>query len=195
MIYWAKARQTRNELMTQKTDAAEQQPLGWRFRLGLIIFVVGFSSPLLIPLVSASDLSTKWKAIVSGALAVGIPEVFSIVAVAIMGKSGFNYMKERIFGFLKKHGPPDVVSRRRYRIGLAMFTLPVLFGWLGPYVSPHIPGYEANRFIASAAIDLLFVASLFVLGGDFWDKVRALLIYEAKAQIPQRTAAPKQGGA
>jgi len=170
--------------MTQQADGAEQKPPGWRFRLGLIIFVIGFSSPLLIPLVSASDLSTKWKAVLSGALAVGIPEVFSIVAIAIMGKSGFNYMKARIFGFLKKHGPPDVVSRTRYRIGLVMFALPILFGWLGPYVSHHIPGYEANRFIASAVGDLLFVSSLFVLGGDFWDKVRALFIYEAKAHFP-----------
>ena len=171
--------------MIQQAGAAEQQPPGWRFRLGLIIFVVGFSSPLLIPLVSASDLSTKWKAVLTGALALGVPEVFSIVAIAIMGKSGFNYMKERIFGFLKKHGPPDVISRGRYRIGLVMFTLPVLFGWLGPYVSHQIPGYEANRFVASAVGDLLFISSLFVLGGDFWDKVRALFIHEAKALLPQ----------
>jgi hypothetical protein len=171
--------------MTQLADATEQQPRGWRFRLGLIIFVIGFSSPLLIPLISASALSTQWKAVLSGALAFGIPEVFSIVAIAIMGKSGFNYIKERIFGFLKRHSPPDVVSRTRYRIGLVMFVLPLLFGWLGPYVSHHIPGYEANRFIVSAAGDLLFVSSVFVLGGDFWDKVRALFIHEAKALLPQ----------
>ncbi len=170
--------------MTQKTEPAEQQPPGWRFRLGLIIFVIGFISPLSIPLVTASELPTQWKAVISGALAIGVPEVFSIVAIATMGKSGFNYMKKRIFGFLKKHGPPDVVSRTRYRIGLVMFVLPILFGWLGPYVSHHIPGYEANRFIASAVGDLLFVSSLFVLGGDFWDKVRALFIYGAKAHFP-----------
>ena len=93
--------------MTQKANAENQQPPGWRFRLGVVVFVIGFSSPLLIPLVSTSALSAKWKAILSGVLAVGIPEVFSIVAIAIMGKSGFNYMKERVFGFLKKHGPPQ----------------------------------------------------------------------------------------
>ena len=62
-----------------------------RLRLGLIVFVIGFLSPLLIPLVTASELPTKWKAVISGTLAVGIPELFSIVAIAIMGKSGFNY--------------------------------------------------------------------------------------------------------
>jgi hypothetical protein len=170
--------------MNQKTAAAEQQPPGWRFRFGLTILIIGFLSPLCIPLVTASGLATQWKAVIAGALAVGIPEVFSIVAIAIMGKSGFNYIKQRIFSFLKKHGPPDVVSRTRYRIGLVMFTLPVLFGWLGPYVSHHIPGYEANQFVASAVGDLLLLSSLFVLGGDFWDKLRALFIYGAKAQFP-----------
>ncbi|MEK6193764.1 MAG: hypothetical protein N2F24_06005, partial [Deltaproteobacteria bacterium] len=63
----------------------------WRLRLGLIVFVIGFLSPLLIPLVTAAELSMKWKAVISGCLAVGIPELFSITAIAIMGKSGFNY--------------------------------------------------------------------------------------------------------
>ena len=174
--------------MTQKTDAEKQQPLGWRFRLGVVVFIIGFSSPLLIPLVSASALSAKWKAVLSGVLAVGIPEVFSIVAIAIMGKSGFNYMKERVFGFLKKHGPPDVVSRTRYRIGLAMFVLPIIFGWLVPYAPHLVPGYGAYRFAVNLVGDLMFVSSLFVLGGDFWDKVRALFIHEAKTLLPQKTS-------
>jgi hypothetical protein len=29
----------------------------------------------------------------------------------------------------------------------------------------------------------MFVASLFVLGGDFWDKVRALFVHDARVQI------------
>ena len=99
----------------------------WRLRLGVIVFVIGFLSPLLIPLVTASELLTKWKAVISGCLAVGIPELFSIAAIAIMGKSGFNYIKERFFGFLKKYGPADKVSRTRYRIGLFMFLLPIFF--------------------------------------------------------------------
>ena len=171
--------------MTQDTDGAGQQPPGWRFRLGLIIFVIGFISPLSIPLVTASELPTQWKTVISGALALGIPELFSIVAIAIMGKSGFSYMKERIFGFLKKHGPPDVVSRRRYRIGLVMFTLPLLFGWLAPYAPHLVPGYEVHRFAVNLVGDLMFVSSLFVLGGDFWDKIRALFIHEARALVPK----------
>jgi len=165
---------------TSKTD---QPRTGWRLRLGLIILIVGFLSPLSIPLITATELPAKWKAIISGALAVGIPEIFSVVAIAIMGKAGFNYIKARIFGFLKKHGPPDRVNRTRYHIGLAMFILPILFDWLTPYVSHYVPGYEAHRLSISIIGDLMLFTSLFVLGGDFWDKVRTLFIHDARVPI------------
>jgi hypothetical protein len=34
--------------------------------------------------------------------------------------------------------------------------------------------------------DLIFLVSLFVLGGDFWDKLKALFIFESKAPIVDR---------
>jgi hypothetical protein len=171
-------------MVTETQKLPEKSQPGWRFHLGLSIFVVGFASPLLIPLVTSSDLPAKWKAIISGALAVGIPEVFSIAAIAIMGKSGFNYIKARIFGFIKKHGPPDVVSRTRYRIGLILFGLPLLFAWLAPYIPQMFPGYDIQPLWVNIVGDLLLVSSLFVLGGDFWDKMSSLFIHEARAQIP-----------
>ena len=166
----------------------ESNQTRWRLRLGLILFVVGFLSPLLIPLVTASELPTKWKAVISTCLAVGIPELFSVVAIAIMGKPGYNHIKARFFAFLKKHGPEDKVSPTRYRIGLVMFILPILFGWLAPYFPHTVPGYETNRFLVNLIGDMMFVSSLVVLGGDFWDKVRALFVYGATAEIPEHSS-------
>jgi len=34
------------------------------------------------------------------------------------------------------------------------------------------------------AIDLLLLASVFVLGGNFWDKIRALFVREATVHLP-----------
>jgi hypothetical protein len=173
-------------MVTATATETEQPRAGWRFRLGLIVLVVGWLSPLCIPLITATELPTRWKTVISGMLAVGIPEVFTVAAIAIMGKSGYNLIKERIFSFLKKHGPPDRVSLTRYRIGLVMFVLPVLFGWLGPYGTHLIPGYETHRFVVSLIGDVMFVASLFVLGGDFWDKIRALFSHSARVQFSGR---------
>jgi len=104
-----------------------------------------------------------------------------------MGKQGYDLIKDRIFRFLKKHGPPDRVSLSRYRIGLVMFLLPVVFGWLGPYGAHHIPGYQTHRFFVSVVGDLMFFTSIFVLGGDFWDKLRALFICNARVYLPKST--------
>ena len=167
-------------------DKTEKQTKA-RFRLGATILVIGFLSPLLIPLVTATDLSTKWKATISGALALGIPELFSIIAIAIMGKSGFQHLKEILGKLIRKYGPPETVSYNRYRLGLTMFIFPLLMAWILPYAGHLIPFYQANLVAFSIGGDVLFISSLFVLGGEFWDKLQALFIYNAKVEIPGRT--------
>jgi len=162
--------------MPDKTDVNSKT----RFRLGAAIFIIGFCSPALIPLITIMDLPLKWKATISGALAVGIPELFSIIAIAIMGKPGFVHLKQMIGKLIKKYGPPERVSHTRYRIGLIMFTTPLLMAWLLPYIGHLLPIYQENMIPFSVAGDLLFVSSFFVLGGEFWDKLQALFIYDAK---------------
>ena len=163
--------------MPDKTDVLAKT----RFRLGTTIFIIGFCSPLLIPLVTATDLPIKWKATISGALTLGIPELFSIIAIAIMGKPGFQQLKSIFFGFMKKHGPAEKVSITRYRIGLIMFVLPIAIGWLAPYGPDQILGYEPQGLTLNVVFDLMFFSSFFVLGGEFWDKLQALFVYGAKS--------------
>ena len=163
-------------------DKKEKQSKA-RFRLGATILIIGFLSPLLIPLVTATDLSTKWKAAISGALALGIPELFSIIAIAIMGKSGFIHLKKILSGLIKKYGPPERVSHNRYRIGILMFIIPLLMAWIMPYAGNFLPFYQANLVPFSIGGDVLFISSLFVLGGEFWDKLQALFIYDAKVEL------------
>jgi len=170
----------------QKTAASGPEQSGWRFRAGIVVLVVGWLSPLLVPVVVATDLPTEWKTVLSGFLMVGIPEVFTVAAIAILGKSGFNLIKERIFSFLKRHGPADEVGRTRYRIGTVMFVVPILFGWLAPYGPDRMLGHEVQNLWLNIVTDLMFISSFFVLGGDFWDKLRALFLREAKAKLPVR---------
>jgi hypothetical protein len=169
--------------MTDDATTTEPPRPGWRFRLGVSFFALGLMCPLFVPLVATSGLSTEWKTVLSGILMLGIPEVLWVVAVAVMGKAGFDFMKARVFGFLKRHAVPRTVSRTRYRVGLALFLLPLLFGWLAPYGPGAIPGYEGQRFAVNLAGDLLLLTSLFVLGGDFWEKLRALFVYEATVRF------------
>lgn len=170
--------------MNDENTSLKPTAPGWRFKLGVYLLALGAICPLFTPLIAMTDLSTEWKAALSGLLLIGIPEVFSLVAIAVMGKDGFNYIKGKVFAFFKRHALPKEVSRTRYRIGLVLLLLPLLFGWLAPYSPDVIPGYEAHRFAVNFSGDLLLLISLFLLGGEFWDKVRALFVYEARTHYP-----------
>ena len=114
-----------------------------------------------------------------------------VAAAAVMGKPGFAYLKGQISRFLRAHGPPATVSRARYRVGLVMFALPVFFGWVTPYAAQLVPGLGPDRLLYALTGDGLLLASLFVLGGDFWDKLRALFVHGARAKFAPPDAASR----
>lgn len=166
--------------VNEDASTAAQPAMGWRIKLGATIFVLSILLPVAgIPFVATLGLSGTMTASVSGVLLVGA-EVLGVLAVAVMGKSGYLYIKGRVFGLLRQYGPPEEVSNVRYNIGLIMFVLPILFGWVTPYASDWIPNIEDNMLAYAIGGDLLLLASLFVLGGDFWDKIRALFVYSDK---------------
>ena len=170
--------------MTENLQA-NVQTAGWRIKLGVALFGLSIVLPVLgIPLAALMGLSAATVATISGALVVGA-ELLGVTAVAIMGKSGYAYIKNRVFGFLKQHGPPAKVSRTRYTIGLVMFSMPIIFSWLTPYLTDFLPSYPGNELIYALVGDLPFLASFFVLGGEFWDKLRALFIHEATVVFPK----------
>jgi hypothetical protein len=170
--------------MTEYQDTEQYTPTGWRFRLGLFFFVLGWICPLFIPLVTRSDLPVEIKTFLSGFLLIGVPEIFSVISIVFLGKSGFNYIKAKVFTFLKLVVPQGPVSRIRYRIGLFMLLLHLIYANLTFYAPDQIPAYSEARMTMNLLADFLFLVTLFVLGGDFWDKLRALFIYDAKAHIP-----------
>lgn len=172
--------------MKDKTDSIYEKPPQSRLLIGGIIFIAGFLSPLLIPLVITSELSPGIKSVSTGLLALGIPELFMLIAVAILGKSGFAYLKSRMFSWLRKYGPPDTVSKLRYRIGLVLFTIPLLLGFLLPYFWDMIPFIKQNLFLFLIGGDVMIFLSLFVLGGDFWDKLRSIFIYNSRAVLLEK---------
>jgi len=168
-----------------KTTETARPPVR-KLIIGTVIFVIGFASPAFIPWV----LSTNWpdglKAVLSGLLAFGVPELFMIIAAAVMGKQGFNYIMNGLGRFLKPLAPPDEVSKIRYTLGLLMFFIPIIFGFLDPYLEDHIPIAEKEKIFYYIGGDVMIFLSLFVLGGNFWDKLRSLFVHKAKATFPAK---------
>ena len=154
-----------------------------RFVAGITIFIAGFASPLLIPLVTSTNWSIGVKTTVSGLLALGIPEIMIFISVAVLGKDGYNLMKSKLSGFLQRFAPPDEVSSTRYYFGLVLFIFPLLMGWVVPYLMYFID-WTANISIWAYLIgDILFISSFIILGGNFWDKFRSLFIRNAVARF------------
>ena len=172
-------------------DTPSPKPSRGQLILGGVIFVGGQLVPLSVPLVASSSLPTVWKTVLSAILLIS-PELLMLVAVAVLGKAGFDYLvglfKKALGRFFEKHGPPEVVGRTRYRTGLVMFIAPLVLGWVTPYMSHHIPGFDTHAVWFSVTGDVLLVASLFVLGGEFWDKLRGLFIHGAKIRFPGEEA-------
>jgi hypothetical protein len=115
-------------------------------------------------------------------LAFGIPELAMVVAAAIMGREGFHHLKGLFWRLFKRVAPPGRVSRMRHRIGLVMFVLPLMYAWLGPYVEAMISPVAIYRIHTAVIGDVIFLASFFVLGGGFWDRLRALFAWDPVAQ-------------
>ena len=164
----------------------EAAPPKGRLITGAVVFISGFASPAFIPLVISSDLPDWLIAALSGLLAFGIPELFMVIAVAILGKDGFNYLKGKLGRFFKPLAPPDEVSRRRYNIGLVIFTIPLLVGLLLPYLELEFHFVKDLPFFLYLVTDLMILSSLFILGGNFWDKLRGLYIHKAKVTFPPK---------
>jgi hypothetical protein len=165
-------------------NADEQKPQISRARLvlGATVFVVGWCTPLLAPWVATRDaLPPIVRTSLAGLLVLGIPEVFTLIAVGILGQDGFAYLKARFFRWLAPRYPIVPIGRTRHRVGVAMFVAPLLLGLLGPYFEGWAPILGSHRIQIAAGADAIFLASLFVLGEPFWEKLHRLFLQERPA--------------
>ena len=170
--------------MSAEPSLSSEHAVGWRMAVALVLWVGGFFLPLAIPLVTELALPVATKTALSALLIFGLPQVLTVIAIAIVGKSGFHYLKRQVFGVAKKLGRPVHVSKLRYRIGLVMLFLPLAVSILEPYVTLLGVVQDHRHWLYGAINDAVFLTSFLVLGGEFWDKVKALFIYEAKVVLP-----------
>jgi len=154
-----------------------------RLYLGISLLVLALISPLFGFLVAATDWSTTMKATVIGLLTAGLPEVLSVLAAAVLGKENFVRIKSIALSWLKRLRPTARVSKTRYIVGLIMFLVPLIPTYVMAYTPQWLPDTSSARLYVNIAADCSFIASLFVLGGDFWDKLTALFLYEARARF------------
>ena len=166
----------------EQSGAVQTAP-DWRIKVGFLFFIVGLIAiPLLIAILTLIG-GTRFAAISGGLLVTG--EIMLVAGAAIAGKEGYAYIKATVFGYLKKFSPPQEVGKIRYTFGLVLFFIPAVYSWALPYFGKNIPGYTTNALVYGIVGDIMLGIGLFLLGGDFWDKLRSLFVHNATAMIPK----------
>lgn len=146
----------------------------WKYYLGMTCLSLSFLVPVIGFIFPFLGLPTALAATLTGVFTVGIPEVMIILAVLLLGKETFNYYKSKLFK--KRKNAPKPVSKFRYYFGLVIFLASPIPLYLNGYSPDLLP--ESGRHTILMGGDLAFVLSFFILGGGFWEKIKALFRYE-----------------
>lgn len=156
-----------------------------RLAAGLALLAFG----IVLPFGSVLVYETAWppllKSGVIGFLLLGA-EIFAIPAIAIMGKENFARLAmafRRCIGSLK---PAGNIGPVRHAAGIVLLLIPVPVVYIMAYLPSWLPDNSPERLWVNLLTDGVFLVSLFVLGGDFWDKLRSLFVREARARFPAR---------
>ncbi len=168
----------------------------WRYKVGLSLIIIGHISLLsgmLLP-VLGPDFGGKKKLV--GMLIVS-GELISLSSIIFLGKNGFLTIKKKIFGFFKAVYVVRVGPLRHY-IGIALILTNMLttymiafyawdaFGATTPEVPmPVVWGLDFGQqeslvlwlFLTG---EISFLAGIYVLGADWWERFRQLFIWPGK---------------
>lgn len=161
-----------------------------RLILGAALMLLGLLSPLGGMLVERTEWPAAVKTSVTAVLLFGM-QITAVPAVAIMGKGAYDRVFNGVLAFLR---PAGNVSRTRYQVGLVLFAGPMMFAWNASYIPSLMPADSGDRVWVSMGLDSITLVGLYVLGGDFWDKLQALFVWDARV-APERRTAGAAGGA
>jgi hypothetical protein len=82
-------------------EAFTTDQIGWRFALGTALIIGGYGAWSLIPVVIEADLEPSAKAFLSGLFG-ATPFLTKVVAVALMGRPAYNFLKGTVFQWVRR---------------------------------------------------------------------------------------------
>ena len=144
-----------------------------KYKIGMGFIILGVSSPIIgfvIPFLNLSDEITT--TLVTFFMVAG-PEVFLIIGGALAGKEAMGAIKGRLFQY---------AGKTRYQLGLYLFIASTLANWLFSYID--IIGAHGlsidSQLILTLCFDIVSIISIFVMGPEFFDKLKRLVTWEGQ---------------
>jgi hypothetical protein len=170
----------RDDYSMSNAIAPQLPPLekDWKYYLGVGLFIFSwltFAVTLLTPFMPVSKATAA--VLVTALIIAG--EVTFWASIALLGKPFMQLLKTKLIAFLHSRKPAELrhVSKRRHDVGLALFFC----SFLSYYLALAVAFLELPRDqMLNAIINILiigqatFFVSLFVLGGEFWAKLKRL---------------------
>jgi len=150
----------------------------WKYYVGMTFLSLSILFPFLGFALPFLDLPLAWKTLLVGAFTLGVPEVMIAIAVIFLGKETLAYYKKKFFKLFKRTKPRKPVTKGRYYFGVALFLGSIIPLYLNAYRPTLLPSSDRARQMIFISCDLLFILSFFILGGNFWEKLRRLFIWD-----------------
>ena len=179
-----------NANLSAKTDLTPFEK-SWRYQFGLTIFIIGhliLLGAILSPLFSL-PVALSALLVISG-------ETIALVSIFFLGGKGFVAIKNKIFRYAKTTYISPVGKGRHY-VGIVLVALNGFITWFICILAlvyliraaPKIPSlvifgltltqqYHLILFLIPAG-ELAFLIGLYVLGANWWERFRALIVWEA----------------
>lgn len=157
-----------------------------RFVIGCVLLGIGILCGLSVPFISFFHITHDKAAIVSFLML--SHHGLTFLSIAVMGRANFERLMAPVHRAAARAGekikPAGNISRERYQIGLIMLVTPIFALTAMHLINENHLTHHA-RVIISLVMQTVFLISFFVLGGDFWDKARALFVWDARAVFPE----------
>lgn len=164
---------------------APAEPTRWKRRLGMALIIYSFIPLCTVELVAFMNVSASF-AVTFGAVYLASGEIAFLAAVALLGKPFVTAIKDKIKGFLfrpKEPAKPRTIGRFRHVLGVTLFLLSIVpyYATMGVLLLAHPkePDLQALLYLLLAG-EALFFVSLFVLGEEFWARLKRLFEWPGK---------------
>jgi hypothetical protein len=168
--------------MNTDPDPGRKPPVlrkDWRFFIGAGLMILALVMPVFALLVPSLGLSVAQSAVVVGLLIAGGPEVICLLAVALLGRETFQHFTYSAKKLLRRTVLDTPASKTQYYAGLAINLASWLPLYLYGYMPEALPSGQ-GRIAILAGADIVFIASMFVMGGEFWGKFRRIFVWEGR---------------
>ena len=171
------------------TATADDFTRTWRYKVGFGLIIVGHGILLLgflLPMLGA-DATILGAAVLGG-------ELVSLASMGFLGKEGFMAIKSKVFAFVKSGFAAHIGPIRHY-IGIVLLGTNALttyiiaaYAWTAfstTTVEDPMPNIWGLDFAQQGTLvfwllligEVSFLMAIYVLGADWWEKFRQLLVW------------------